>query len=224
MITRDGYTINRETARHKFGGDPMAEYLHLLSMDGQEDDQTGDATEWNYWAARFGRRILTTDSQGFVSQYRYASEDEAKTDFAEMCDAYWRDSSENDYATGRAEIPETLSYSPYAVMDDGGVLCEHCVRDADNPVHDETSRGDSDRRADGWGVVGWGHSGDSDETVTCDHCNRVIVEGPPQSPVCADCGEPMYATSDGFYRHTGYANDRTPCGIVATDSPEWVAQ
>ena len=37
-------------------------------------------------------------------------------------------------------------------------------------------------------------------------------------PTCRDCGEAMYATSDGFYRHVGYSNGRTPCGVAATDT------
>lgn len=72
-------TTLRDEARelvspHKFGGDRMAALLYILSLDGGEDEQTGDAVDWQFHAARFGRRILYCDTQGFVWLDRYPSE------------------------------------------------------------------------------------------------------------------------------------------------------
>jgi len=69
----------------------------------------------------------------------------------------------------RPAVPETLSYLPIAVMDDGGTLCGPCVEDETNPVHSAGS-------ADGWRVDAWTHSGDVDSFTSCDHCGRVLVE------------------------------------------------
>lgn len=65
----------RETVSpHKFGGSRIAAACWLLSLDGSEDEHTGDASDWQFYAARFGRRILYTDSQGFVWVDTYPSE------------------------------------------------------------------------------------------------------------------------------------------------------
>ena len=60
-------------------------------------------------------------------------------------------------------------YELFAVMDDGGVLCCDCV--VANWVEVSGSDG-----SDGWGIIGWDHSGNTDDLVSCDHCGRVIVE------------------------------------------------
>lgn len=57
-----------------------------------------------------------------------------------------------------------------AVMDDAGTLCESCVRDPQNPVHS------GEAGNDGWGIIGWSYSGETDDYTTCDHCGRVLVE------------------------------------------------
>jgi hypothetical protein len=73
----------RETVSpHKFGGDRMAAALYLLSLDSGQDEATGDAVDWEVWAARFGRRILICDGQGFVYQTAYKSEEIARKEFA----------------------------------------------------------------------------------------------------------------------------------------------
>lgn len=94
-----------------------------------------------------------------------------------------------DYSDGaptnqypKDKVPDTMGYIPIAVTDDGDVLCEKCVLDPTNPVHDAspeipTSVIYLDMGQDGWGVVGWDHSGNAEEEVTCSHCNKVIVEG-----------------------------------------------
>lgn len=97
------------------------------------------------------------------------------------------------------KVPDTMGYTPFAVMDDGDTICETCVLDPTNPVHDATvttipcpadTDGDGDcafcarsktpgrhqasQTPDGWGVAGWDHSGNTDEGVTCAHCNKEI--------------------------------------------------
>lgn len=67
-------------------------------------------------------------------------------------------------------IPEAWSYTPFAIMDDGGTLCTACVKDESNPVH-------LDGDADGWRIEGWQLDCDTDGPVWCDHCNKLIVEG-----------------------------------------------
>lgn len=65
----------RETVSpHKFNGDRMAAACWLVSLDGSADEETGDASEWHYYAARIGRRLLYTDSHGFVWVDTYNSE------------------------------------------------------------------------------------------------------------------------------------------------------
>jgi len=56
----------------------------------------------------------------------------------------------------RPVVPDALSYTPFAITDDGETLCTTCVEDTTNPVH----------------------VGDVEATdeVSCAHCNRVIVE------------------------------------------------
>lgn len=106
MMTRDGSTINRESARHKFGGDPMAEYLWRLSLDSSFlDEDTGDVYSSIGWCARFGKRILHVDDVGFVDCVRYASADDAILAFGMLQDEYdiWSD-EEIDSDDGMAQI------------------------------------------------------------------------------------------------------------------------
>lgn len=87
---------------------------------------------------------------------------------------YSDDAPTNQYPADK--VPEAMGYTVFAVTDDGDTLCEPCVLDPTNPVHAH----DSNRHAsggDGWGVIGWDHSGNVDtEPVTCCHCGKVIVE------------------------------------------------
>jgi hypothetical protein len=62
---------------HKFGGSRLAAACYLLSLDSSDDEHTGEA-EWSEgYVARFGRHLMTCDSQGFVYHERFASELEA---------------------------------------------------------------------------------------------------------------------------------------------------
>jgi hypothetical protein len=79
----------RETVTpYKFGGNKMATALWLLSLDSGQDEETGSSTEWGYWMARFGKRLLIEDSQGFVSCEKFESEDAARAAFNESEQAY----------------------------------------------------------------------------------------------------------------------------------------
>ena len=99
MLTRDGQTINRETAAHKYGGDPLAQYLDMLALDGSyADDESGDVEAPTGWFARFGKRLLHHDEQGFVEVVRYASVGDATAAFEMLEDQYdiWADDEIDD--------------------------------------------------------------------------------------------------------------------------------
>lgn len=99
MLTRDGRTINRETAAHKYGGDPLAEYLDMLALDGSyADGESGDVEAPTGWFARFGKRLLHHDEQGFVEVVRYASASDATAAFGMLEDEYdiWADDEIDD--------------------------------------------------------------------------------------------------------------------------------
>lgn len=84
--------------------------------------------------------------------------------------------STNKFLARGYKSPDSGSYHPYAVMDDGGTLCEHCVNRADTPVYSVHNVDEDGPGTDGWCIMGWGHSGDGDEFLACDHCGRVIIE------------------------------------------------
>lgn len=76
MILHDGTVVSHaDVSPHKFGGDPMAEYLWLASNDA--DEHTGDASEWHYHVARFGKRLLFCWSSGAVEVDRFEDEQTA---------------------------------------------------------------------------------------------------------------------------------------------------
>lgn len=82
------------------------------------------------------------------------------------------DAPANQYPVDK--IPDAWGYGLIAIADDGGALCEACVRDETNPVH-EAQVGDP--HPDGWGVLAWTSDGATDAETYCDHCNKVLVEG-----------------------------------------------
>jgi hypothetical protein len=55
----------------------MTEYLHQLSLDSGWDESSGNVDAPTGWFARFGRRMLFEDSQGFVESGRWPTEREA---------------------------------------------------------------------------------------------------------------------------------------------------
>jgi hypothetical protein len=75
-----------------------------------------------------------------------------------------------------ANLPDVFGgVSLFAVMDDGGTLCEPCVVDPSNPVHDEREN-PAGQHGDGWGVIGFDTTQSTDEFLACDHCGRVLVD------------------------------------------------
>ncbi|MBA3580801.1 MAG: hypothetical protein H0W42_12555 [Gemmatimonadaceae bacterium] len=88
MILSDGTVVSRaEVSPHKFGGDPMAEYLWLLTLEqGSSDEYTGDACDWHYIVHRFGRRLLICYSSGFVD-VQVEEDEQAAIEAFEMIDA-----------------------------------------------------------------------------------------------------------------------------------------
>lgn len=82
-----GLEITKETARYKFGGDPMAEYLGMLGLDGTDED-TG-SVEWDVFVMRFGKRIVLEDDRGFVWVEKHETEEDAKRAFNRWESAYW---------------------------------------------------------------------------------------------------------------------------------------
>jgi hypothetical protein len=91
VILRDGTVIDRETASYKFDHDPMAEYLHLLSLDGGQDRDAGESEHSLGWFAQFGKRMLHCDNSGFVWCYRFDSIERANEEFETM-ELRWIDS------------------------------------------------------------------------------------------------------------------------------------
>jgi hypothetical protein len=92
---------------------------------------------------------------------------------------YRLDTAQNDDVVNeypQAEIPDAMGGHPVALMDDGGTLCSFCVADPFNPVHDTRAIIDT-YSGDGWGVVGWFNSAETDDHLACDHCGTVLNEG-----------------------------------------------
>lgn len=82
---------------------------------------------------------------------------------------YGDDAPTNQYPVN--DIPDAMGYALIAYTDDGDMLCEVCVRESTNPVHKSEM---GEYTGDGWGVIGWGHSGDTDTCFDCGHCNKVL--------------------------------------------------
>lgn len=55
----------------------MAQYLYSLSGEGLAEEESGDV-EWDFWFARFGRRIVFCDDAGVVDLVKYESVEEAR--------------------------------------------------------------------------------------------------------------------------------------------------
>lgn len=90
MKLSDGTIISKaEVSPHKFGGDPMAEYLYYLSLDSSfPDRQTGNAVEWSVYVSQFGKRLVCCDTQGFVWVEKYDTVADADRSFTEYDEAY----------------------------------------------------------------------------------------------------------------------------------------
>lgn len=71
---------------------------------------------------------------------------------------------DNPFATGLLDLPDPGGYALLAVLEDGELLCEACLRNPDNPVHP----GDY---GDGWGVCGF-ITNESADDEQCAHCHK----------------------------------------------------
>lgn len=83
MITRAVGEITKETAKGKFGGDPIAEYMYST-----DNNLESGSVEWDIWFAQSGKRIVFEDDRGFVWVTKYGSEEEAITWFERLDSDY----------------------------------------------------------------------------------------------------------------------------------------
>lgn len=81
MIFTDGTEIRNDDTRHKFGS-AMAEYLY-----GLDPDEQGGDVQFSGWFGRFGKRILTEDSMGFVNCEKFDTPEQAQEVFDEWLEA-----------------------------------------------------------------------------------------------------------------------------------------
>lgn len=65
--------------RHKYA-DGMAEYLSTALL-GEGDRECGNACDWDVYVAQYGKRLLLTDTRGFVWVQKYATEEDASADY-----------------------------------------------------------------------------------------------------------------------------------------------
>lgn len=84
MILRDGTVIDHASCSYKYGRDPMAEYLHSVSMDMADDGSGGDVESPVGWFCQFGKRILRCDNYGNVWVDKHGSVDDALSAFDEL--------------------------------------------------------------------------------------------------------------------------------------------
>lgn len=88
--------VSKASARYKYGGDPMAEYLDLKGSD-YSDEWSGHVECPTGWFARFGRRILFHSEQGFVWVEKWPSDRAAAQVFAALERYYYTwDDEESD--------------------------------------------------------------------------------------------------------------------------------
>lgn len=52
---------------HKYQ-DPFTCYLDALYCEGRHDEECGDVNDYGLHYARFGRHVMVTDEQGFVTR------------------------------------------------------------------------------------------------------------------------------------------------------------
>lgn len=108
MRTDDVTDITRENATHKFGGDPMAMYLHWLSLNSLADADGGHVAAPTGWYAQFGKRLLREDDRGFVWVERYATKALADEMYATLEDEFaeWDEDETADDWIGDSDTEE----------------------------------------------------------------------------------------------------------------------
>lgn len=73
----------------RFGGNQMAAYLWVKSLDGSTaDDESGSIEAPCGWFARFGKWLLTEDDRGFVSAWKADSAAAAVDEFDALMTEY----------------------------------------------------------------------------------------------------------------------------------------
>lgn len=132
------------------------------------------ASDWHGGQASALYSVLSTGrlySWSVADGLAYELRDTGQDDERRAALKEWADDllTVNPYAAGWLETPDPGNYLLAAVTDDGDTLCERCVRDASNPVYPASWR---DGAGDGWGVVGWTTSGETDGLEYCAHCGR----------------------------------------------------
>lgn len=117
MRTTDGYSISKESARHKFGGDPMAEYLYGLGVAGgvPDDEATHPSDGVTEGTQRFGRRILSWDDLGFVYHHKCATVADAEAWMADQHSYY--DGLDDDYDEETGDFIATITGEEATVTD-----------------------------------------------------------------------------------------------------------
>ena len=92
MILKGRYDTNNYKVPGKYC-DPMAIVLDTIWLDGDLGDESViDDNGW-FGAVRYGRRILSWNSQGFISSSRFDTVTEAESFMTEL-EADWHDDEE----------------------------------------------------------------------------------------------------------------------------------
>lgn len=84
-------------------------------------------------------------------------------------------------------------YRWMAVMADGGLICERCVRKEYKLIYGATAYPESARRNSQWECVGITNSGESETNEWCAHCNALYFE----ADASADNGDEPNEPDDG---------------------------
>lgn len=123
---------------------------------------TYDCPDWEAWKAhhdRWGRECPSCHA------FTYA-EPHWEPDACGACGQEYPHPFAGD---NRANLPDVFGgVALFAITDDGDTLCERCVTDPSNPVHDCRER--EDVWHDGWSVVAFDTTGNVEENPTCAHC------------------------------------------------------
>ena len=66
-------------------------------------------------------------------------------------------------------------YAMVLVTEDGGILCPECVRSEWRNVVQDWLWRDGMRGGSGWLPAGMTHTGETDESLICDHCSQDVA-------------------------------------------------
>lgn len=116
MNVTDWGTINAESASHKYGRDPMAEYLDYLAGTGMfADRDSGNVECASGWFAQFGKRILRHDERGFVWVEKYATKEEADAIYEALDAEYaeWDRDEDEDFEVSITDGQAMVTTRPW---------------------------------------------------------------------------------------------------------------